>query len=163
MADEGCILCRVASGEVSAPLVADAPRIMGVLNLLEPFSRGHCVFFPRKHATNLLEMEDGDLAEMLIAIRDVAAKLGAEDFNVLSNIGALAGQTVFHAHVHLIPKWSEDEGLEYRREPRQGLEHGEVGVRVVLSRRLEGTPPEADGCSDIDEEPLAAVCPASEA
>jgi histidine triad (HIT) family protein len=135
MADEDCVLCRVVSGQVSAPPVADTPRIMGVLNTLEPFSRGHCVFFPRKHATNLLEMEDGDLAELLIAIRDVAAKVGADNFNVLSNIGALAGQTVFHAHMHLIPKWSEDEGLVYRREPRHGLEHGGIGERVVLGKQ----------------------------
>ena len=133
MADEDCILCRVVSGEVSAPLVADHPRIMGVLNTLEPFSRGHCVFFPRRHATNLLEMEDGDLAEMLVAVRDVAAKIDVENFNVLSKVGALAGQTVFHAHMHLIPKWSEDEGLVYRREPAHGLEHGEIGERVLLS------------------------------
>jgi len=132
MTDEACILCRVASGEVSVPLVADTPRIIGVLNTLEPFSRGHCVFFPRKHVTNMLEMEDGDLAEMLVAVRDVAAKVGAENFNVLSNVGALAGQTVFHAHMHLIPKLSEDEGLVYRREPRQGLEHGEIGERITL-------------------------------
>jgi histidine triad (HIT) family protein len=133
MSDD-CILCRIAAGAVAVQLVADTPRIIGVLNTLEPFSRGHCVFFPRKHAENLLEMEDGDLAEMLIEIRDVAAKVGADSFNVLSNIGALAGQTVFHAHMHLIPKWSEHEGLVYRREPRHGLAHGEVGERVVLGR-----------------------------
>jgi len=135
MADEGCILCRVASGEVAAALVAATPRIVGALNTLEPFSRGHCVFFPRRHATNLLELEDGDLAEILIAIREVAAKIGAENYNVLSNNGALAGQTVFHAHMHLIPKWNEDEGLVYRREPQHGLEHGEIGERVVLRER----------------------------
>ena len=132
MADGDCILCQVASGEVPIPLVTDTPRIVGVLNTLEPFSRGHCVFFPRRHATNLLEMEDGDLAELLIAVRDAAVKIGAENFNVLSNVGALAGQTVFHAHMHLIPKWSEDEGLVYRREPRPRLEHGEVGERLRL-------------------------------
>lgn len=132
MADDDCILCRIAAGDIAVQLVADSPRIIGVLNTLEPFSRGHCVFFPRKHATNLLEMEDGDLTEMLIAVRDVAAKVGAENFNVLSNVGALAGQTVFHAHMHLIPKWSEDEGLVYRREPLHGLEHGEVGERITL-------------------------------
>lgn len=135
MADDGCILCRIAAGDVAVQMVADTPRIMGVLNTLEPFSRGHCVFFPRKHATNLLEMDDGDLAEMLVALREVALKIGVENFNVLSNIGSLAGQTVFHAHMHLIPKWSEDEGLVYRREPTHGLEHGEIGERIVLERQ----------------------------
>ncbi len=132
MMDEDCILCRIVNGEVRAQVVADTPAILGVLNTLEPFSRGHCVFFPRKHATNLLEMEDGDIADLLISIRDVAAKLGTENFNVLSNIGALAGQTVFHAHMHLIPKWSDAEGLVYNREPKRGLDHGEVGERLVL-------------------------------
>ena len=132
MQDQGCILCRVANSELPVPLVADGPLVLGVLNTLEPFSRGHCVFFPRRHATNLLLMTDDEAAEMLTAVRDVAAKLGTENFNVLSNVGAPAGQTVFHAHMHLIPRWSEDEGLVYRREPTHGLDHGEVGERIRL-------------------------------
>ena len=127
-----CLFCRVAAGELPVQLVADTPRIIGVLNTLEPFSRGHCVFFPRHHATNLLEMEDEDLREILLAVRDVAAKIGAENYNLLQNNGAFAGQTVFHAHLHLIPKWSEDEGLVYRREPKHGLDHGEMAARLVL-------------------------------
>jgi histidine triad (HIT) family protein len=132
MTGADCILCRVASGEIGAPLVADTSLIIGVLNTLEPFSRGHCVFFPRRHTPNLLEMDDGEAAELLVAVRDVAAKLGTDNFNVLSNIGALAGQTVFHAHMHLIPKWSDDEGLVYRREPQRGLDHGEIGEKITL-------------------------------
>jgi histidine triad (HIT) family protein len=132
MPDE-CILCRIAAGELKVQVVAETPTVIGVLNTLEPFSRGHCVFFPRKHSTNLLGMSSGELGEMLAAVRDVAAKTGAENFNVLSNVGSMAGQTVFHAHMHMIPKWSEDEGLVYRREPVHGLDHGEVGERL---RRL---------------------------
>ena len=64
--------------------------------------------------------------------REVAARIGAENYNLLQNNGPLAGQTVFHAHFHLIPKWSEDEGLVYRREPKHGLDHGEMAQRLVL-------------------------------
>jgi histidine triad (HIT) family protein len=77
-------------------------------------------------------MNNAELGQMLAAIREVAAKTGAENFNVLSNIGSLAGQTVFHAHMHMIPKWSDEEGLVYRREPAAGLHHGEVGERLRL-------------------------------
>ena len=128
----GCLFCRVAAGDLPVQLVADTPRIVGVLNTLEPFSRGHCVFFPRRHAANLLEMDDADLRELLITVRKVAARIGAENYNLLQNNGALAGQTVFHAHFHLIPKWSEDEGLVYRREPKHGLDHTEIARRLVL-------------------------------
>jgi histidine triad (HIT) family protein len=96
MADE-CTLCRIAKGELKVQVVAETPGVMGVLNTLEPFSRGHCVFFPRRHSTNLLGMNNAELGQMLAAIREVAAKTGAENFNVLSNVGSLAGQTVFHA------------------------------------------------------------------
>jgi histidine triad (HIT) family protein len=128
-----CLFCRVAADELPAQLVADTPRIIGVLNTLEPFSRGHCVFFPRRHATNLLEIDDADLREILFAVRDVAAKIGADNFNLLQNNGPLAGQTVFHAHLHLIPKWSEDEGLVYRREPKHNFGHGEMVERLVIT------------------------------
>jgi len=128
-----CLFCRVAAGELPVQLVADTPRIIGVLNTLEPFSRGHCVFFPRRHAVSLLEMDEAELREILVTVREVAARTGAENYNLLQNNGSLAGQTVFHAHLHLIPKWSEDEGLVYRREPKHGLDHGEIIERLVIT------------------------------
>lgn len=136
MSAPDCLLCRVARGELPARMVIETERIVGVMNDAEAFARGHMVFFPRRHAERLTAMNDDELGEILLWVKRAAEALGASDYNLLQNNGSLAGQTVMHAHFHLIPKWSADEGLVYRREPRHGLDHGDVHaiVRTALAR-----------------------------
>ncbi|MBI1818597.1 MAG: HIT family protein [Deltaproteobacteria bacterium] len=134
-----CLLCKIAAGQLRARVVVETANIIGVMNDAEPFARGHVVFFAKRHASRLTDMHDEDLGEILVVIKRVAAAMQVDDYNVLQNNGALAGQTVFHAHVHLIPKWSEREGLVYQREPQRDVDHDDVYRRLrklkdVLSR-----------------------------
>jgi diadenosine tetraphosphate (Ap4A) HIT family hydrolase len=130
MSNESCLFCRIASGELKVEPLVETDRVIGLLNAMEPFSRGHCVFFPRAHAPALHEMNGDDLRDLVSTVQRVAKALGAENYNLLQNNGALAGQTVFHAHFHLIPKWSDDEGLVYRRQPLHGLDQEEISRRL---------------------------------
>ncbi|MBI3800510.1 MAG: HIT family protein [Deltaproteobacteria bacterium] len=125
-----CLLCRIVNGDLHARKVIETARIIGVMNDAEPFSKGHIVFFPKRHTLRLNDMDDQDLAEILVVIKRVAAAMKLENYNVLQNNGSLAGQTVFHAHFHLIPKWSDSEGLKYGREFRRELDHGEIYQQV---------------------------------
>ena len=111
----GCLLCRIVRGELRSDTIVETEHVIGFMNTTEAKSRGHCVFFPKRHAPSLHEADDDALAEILVLVKRVAVALGIETYNVLQNNGALAGQTVFHAHLHLIPKWSESEGLRYER------------------------------------------------
>ncbi|MGH7419322.1 MAG: HIT family protein, partial [Candidatus Rokuibacteriota bacterium] len=106
-----CALCRIAAGELKADRIVETARIVAFVNDIEPLSRGHSVFFPRRHAPTLHDADDGDLAEIMAAITNVARAMELEHYNVLQNNGARAGQTVFHVHVHLIPKWTDTDGL----------------------------------------------------
>ena len=137
MSESECLLCRIVRGEIQPRRIVESERIIGIVNDLEPFARGHLVFFPKRHAPQLTAASDEDLAEMLPLIRRAAVALAAPDYNVLQNNGALAGQTVFHVHMHLIPKWSESEGLVYQREHHPKVDHGELVGRVkdALARR----------------------------
>lgn len=130
MTEGSCLFCRIASGELKVEPLIETERVIGLLNTMEPFSRGHCVFFPRAHAPALHEIDPDDLRDLVTTVQRVAQALGADNYNLLQNNGSLAGQTVFHAHFHLIPKWSEDEGLVYRREPRHGLDQSEIARRL---------------------------------
>jgi len=78
---------------------------------IEPEARGHCVFFPRRHVPNLHDLDDAETAEVLSLLKRVAVALELKEYNVLQNNGARAGQTVFHAHVHLVPKPTAAAGL----------------------------------------------------
>jgi len=82
-----------------------------VLNEAGAAARGHCVFFPRRHVPRLDELEEGELVELFGLIARVARALDVAQYNVLSNNGARAGQTVFHAHAHLVPKPDGATGL----------------------------------------------------
>lgn len=130
MEQTDCLLCRVTRGELPARKVVETARLLGVVNDSEAFAPGHLVFFPKRHAPQLTDVDDADLAEILVWVKRAAAALEAPGYNVLQNNGEIAGQTVFHAHVHLIPKWGENEGLVYRREHASGVDHGDVYRRV---------------------------------
>jgi diadenosine tetraphosphate (Ap4A) HIT family hydrolase len=133
----GCLLCRIARGEVTVERIVETDHVIGFMNQGEALSRGHCVFFPRRHAPSLHEADDAALAEILVLVKTVARALGVETYNVLQNNGAIAGQTVFHAHVHLIPKWSESEGLVYERGRGRRIDQKEMAqrIRAGLARR----------------------------
>ena len=130
---QDCVLCRVASGEVRARIVVATRNVIGVMNDAEPQSRGHVVFFPRVHAERLDHVDDDALAEILRLLKQAAKVLALENYNVLQNNGALAGQTVFHVHFHLIPRWSEGEGLRYTWERDREIDQDDVYRRLKMS------------------------------
>lgn len=114
MHNDGCVLCAIAQGKIAAAkIVLASERAMAALNTREPQSRGHLVIFPKRHATALHDMEREDAADVFELVRRLARALRLENYNVLHNAGALAGQTVFHAHVHLIPTTGGHEGLKF--------------------------------------------------
>jgi diadenosine tetraphosphate (Ap4A) HIT family hydrolase len=110
-ADGGCLLCEAATGTPRLPLVAESAGAVGVLSVGEPSATGHCVFFPRRHTPNLHDLDDTELSEIFSLVKRVAIALELDQYNVLQNNGPRAGQTVFHAHVHLVPKPTAATGL----------------------------------------------------
>jgi diadenosine tetraphosphate (Ap4A) HIT family hydrolase len=108
----GCMLCEAMGGaDPDYPVIAESPRAVGILIGRDARSRGQSLFFPRRHAPNLHDLEDAETSEIFSLLRRVAVALGLDEYNVLQNNGARAGQTVFHVHVHLVPKPSGAAGL----------------------------------------------------
>jgi diadenosine tetraphosphate (Ap4A) HIT family hydrolase len=107
----GCLLCEALDGVRGFPIVAESARAAAVLNETGASSRGHCVFFPRRHAARLDDLDGVEMAELFGLVHRVAQVLGVEHYNVISNNGSRAGQTVFHAHAHIVPKPNAGTGL----------------------------------------------------
>jgi diadenosine tetraphosphate (Ap4A) HIT family hydrolase len=107
----GCLLCEALDGVRGFPIVAESARAIAVLNEAGASSRGHCVFFPRRHAPRLDDLDTAEMAELFGLVHRVAKALGVEHYNVISNNGNRAGQTVFHAHAHIVPKPNAATGL----------------------------------------------------
>jgi histidine triad (HIT) family protein len=120
MAHDDCIFCKVLGGEIPGERVYEDEHAVAVMDI-NPWTRGHAVVFPREHAANVFEISDEELAHVAVAAKRLAAKmrdtLGCDGVNLLQSNGAAAWQTIFHLHVHVIPRY-EDDPLELPTRPR---------------------------------------------
>lgn len=111
MKNENCIFCKIASDEIpSYTLYED--NLFKVFLDLSPTSFGHALLIPKEHYTNLFELDDETASKALVLAKKVAtamkAALQCDGFNLLQNNGEIAGQTMFHFHIHLIPRYKND-------------------------------------------------------
>ena len=115
MAD-GCIFCRIVKGEVPCSKVHEDAHTLAFLDI-NPVSKGHALVITKKHYETVFEMPEEEgvaLAKASVKVgKAVKNATGADGMNLLHNIGKAAGQLVFHAHVHLIPRFEKD-GISMR-------------------------------------------------
>ncbi len=127
MSDPACIFCKIVAGELPSTIVDEDERTIAFMDIA-PATRGHALVIPRAHATDLLSVEPEDLQAVAIAAQRLASRmgerLGADGVNLLNACGASAWQTVFHFHVHVIPRY-EDDPLRLPWVPSAG-DSGEI-------------------------------------
>ncbi|MDD2354710.1 MAG: HIT family protein [Lachnospiraceae bacterium] len=111
MKDENCIFCKLANGEIPSRTIYEDDRFRVILDM-GPATRGHALILPKEHFANIYEIPDDWAADAMVLAKHMAAvmheKLGADGFNIVQNNGTVAGQTVFHFHIHLIPRYKDD-------------------------------------------------------
>ncbi|MBS6396411.1 MAG: HIT family protein [Clostridiales bacterium] len=112
MKDCNCIFCKIANGEIPSTTLYEDKDFRVILDL-GPAARGHALLIPKEHYANLFELDDELAAKALVTAKKIGARmmkaLGADGFNVVQNNGEAAGQTVFHFHMHLIPRYVGDQ------------------------------------------------------
>lgn len=122
--DDNCIFCKLANSRIPATSIYEDDDFKVILDAA-PASRGHAIILPKTHASNIFELPD----EYCEKIFKVAKKCGAaiknafnyDGLNVLQNNGEAAGQTVFHLHVHLIPR-NMDDGITIKYVPDNNMD-----------------------------------------
>jgi histidine triad (HIT) family protein len=111
MSESDCIFCKIIAGELPGTIVDQDERTIAFMDIA-PATRGHALVIPRVHATDLTTVSEEDLAAVASAARRLAVRmkerLGADGVNLLNSCGASAWQTVFHFHVHVIPRYLDD-------------------------------------------------------
>jgi histidine triad (HIT) family protein len=111
MADTDCIFCKILTGEIPATIVSEDERTVTFMDI-NPATRGHMLVIPRAHAEDLLSVDPEDLQAVALASQRQAViakeRLGAEGVNLVNSCGAVAWQTVFHFHMHVIPRYADD-------------------------------------------------------
>lgn len=109
--DADCIFCKIVAGELPATIVEQDERTVAFMDV-NPATRGHALVIPRRHATDLLDVEPGDLQAAALAAQRLATRmvqrLGAAGVNVINSCRPAAWQTVFHFHLHVIPRYEGD-------------------------------------------------------
>jgi histidine triad (HIT) family protein len=134
MGHEDCIFCKVLAGEIPSERVYEDDHTVAVMDI-NPWTRGHAVVIPRKHAENLFEIEDSELEHVAVAAKRLATKmrdtLGCDGVNLLQSNGRAAWQTIFHLHMHVIPRYDGDPlELPTRPQPAKPEELAEVAEEI---------------------------------
>ena len=128
-----CIFCRIVAGEIPSRQVHADEHAIAFLDM-EPFKTGHTLVVPRAHVTDALADADvlASIAPAIAATgKLLVEKLGASGMNVLSNVGEDAGQSVFHLHVHLVPRYADDAGMGAMLRRTPGADLDEVHARIT--------------------------------
>ena len=111
MRKDDCIFCKIAAGDIPSATLYEDDDFRVILDI-EPASKGHALILPKNHSANLYELPDEEAGKVMKLAKKMATqmteKLGCDGFNLVQNNGETAGQTVFHFHMHLIPRYKDD-------------------------------------------------------
>jgi histidine triad (HIT) family protein len=131
-----CLFCGIVAGEVPAQIVDSDDHTVAFMDI-NPATRGHARVVPRAHSTDLIEIGDEDLERTMLAARRLARMiddaLGPDGFNILNSCRPAAWQTVFHYHLHVIPRY-DDDPLKLPWIPR-GADADEI---AAIANRIRG-------------------------
>lgn len=137
--DPNCIFCKIVAGTIPCFKLHEDAATLAFLDI-NPVSVGHALVIPKSHAPNLFESADGDLAAVMPVARRVATAvnkvLQPAGLNLLQSNGPGAGQSVFHLHVHVIPR-AVGDGIKMTWEPKPG----DMAELAKLAERLKAALP----------------------
>lgn len=112
MKDENCIFCKIAAGEIPSATLYEDDDFRVILDI-SPASKGHALIIPKEHFRNLYDLDDELASKVLVLARKMTVRLkeilGCDGYNIVQNNEEVAGQTVFHFHMHMIPRYRGDK------------------------------------------------------
>ena len=112
MKKDDCIFCKIAAGEIPSRKIYEDSDLIAIMDL-NPTSKGHSLIIPKEHCTNIYDIDEDIAAKVMKTAKKLATKmtvaLNCDGFNLLQNNGETAGQTMFHFHMHLIPRYKNDK------------------------------------------------------
>ena len=110
-----CIFCDIIDGNIPSKKVYEDDKFLAILDISQT-TMGHTLVMPKKHYENMLEMPENEYGELMMLVHRLASKivgnLSANGVNILINTNASAGQTVMHTHVHIIPRYDENDTIK---------------------------------------------------
>ena len=127
MADPDCLFCKIVAGEIPSHKIDEDDKTLAFMDI-NPWTHGHALVIPKEHSRNVYDVDPADMAAVMETAQRISLRmrdrLGAEGINLLQSSEPVAMQTVFHTHVHVIPRYSDD-GLRLPAHPNPA-EHEEL-------------------------------------
>lgn len=115
MKDDNCIFCKIANGEIPSNTLYEDDEFRVIFDL-SPATKGHALILPKNHFRNLYDIEEETAAKLFKLAKKMSVKMkdyfGCDGFNIIQNNEECAGQTVFHFHMHLIPRYKGDNAIK---------------------------------------------------
>ena len=110
MKDCNCLMCKLANGDIPTNAIYEDEEFKVIMDI-SPATKGHALVIPKDHFANIYEIDPEVLAKAVKigqkVIKHVTPVLGCDGYNLLQNNGEIAGQTIFHFHLHLIPRYKD--------------------------------------------------------
>ena len=122
-----CIFCMIANGEIPSKKLYEDDKVLAFLDLSQT-TNGHTLVVPKQHFETLIDVDPETLAHMIKVTqqltKDIMKKTGATGFNLLNNGYEVAGQTVMHAHIHIIPRYSKEDAIviDFNENPNKDID-----------------------------------------
>ena len=134
MRDDNCIFCKIANGEIPSATIYEDENFRAILDL-GPASKGHALLLPKEHYADLFALPDETAEKVLPVAKKIVSRmkdvLGCDGYNLVQNNGECAGQTVFHFHMHMIPRYKDDKvGLSWEMGELSDADRDEILAKL---------------------------------
>lgn len=135
MINTNCIFCKIAEGEIPSKTIYEDEKFRVILDL-GPATKGHALILSKQHYANIFEIPEKEVGEAFILAKKIAViikeKLNCDGFNIIQNNEKTAGQTVFHFHIHLIPRYFDDgQKINWQSQDVMQEELEEVKAQII--------------------------------
>ena len=131
---DNCIFCKIANKEIPGKIIYEDDVCMAFLDLSQA-TYGHTLVIPKQHFANILEVDDDTLSHLFKTVKKVAqtimTKCHAQGLNVLTNTYEIAGQTVYHFHIHILPRYNENELIIDFNDNSDKIDLDEVYSKII--------------------------------
>ena len=139
---ENCIFCKIINKQIPSSVVYEDDVVVAFLDISQA-TKGHTLVLPKKHYSNLLEIDEETLAQIVKVAKHIASSmidsLGAKGFNLVNNCNEVAGQSVMHFHLHIIPRYEHDEFIIGPKDNNSKYDLKEIQEKIKngLANRYE--------------------------
>lgn len=132
---DNCIFCKIANHEIPGKVLYEDNVCMAFLDLSQT-TDGHTLVIPKKHYDHFLDVDENTLSHMMIVSQKIAnqlqKKMNAKGFNIITNMNEVAGQSVKHFHIHIIPRYQKEDSFDVHYTDRSNdVELGNIYQQII--------------------------------